>query len=106
MMKTIVAKTAKTAEDIDAERPPGHPPPVLFFLRGLRTGRLEIGDHGDKGSTEEKQRKEMPNFAGQKMFADELHGRVLILAQRLLIAARIVFVLGWTFQEDAAVGDI
>jgi hypothetical protein len=43
----------------------------------------------------------MPYFAGQKMFADELHGWVLILAQGLLIATRIVFVLGWTFQQDA-----
>src|SRR5580692_5900757 len=93
-------------EDIDAERPPGHPPPILFLLRGLSTRRLEIGDHGDKGSTEKKQRKEVPYFTGQKMFADELHGWVLILAQRPLIATRIVFVLGRTFQQDTAVGNV
>src|SRR5580658_10273123 len=99
-------KDREHGEHIDAKRPPGHPPPVLFLLRGLRVGGLEISDHCDKGCTEEKQRKEMPNFAGQKMFADELHGWVLILAQGLLIAVRIVLVLGWTFQQDAAVSNL
>src|SRR5579863_5025543 len=90
-------KDGEHGEHIDAKRPPCHPPPVLFLLRILRVAGLEISDHCNKGSTEEKQRKEMPNFAGQKMFADELHGWVLILAQGLLIAFRIVFILGWTF---------
>jgi hypothetical protein len=73
-------KDRENREHTNAKRQPGHPPPILFLLGRLCIGSLKISDQGDKGSTEEKQRKEMPYFAGQKMFADELHGWVLILA--------------------------
>jgi hypothetical protein len=73
-------KNREHRDDIDEKSPSRQPPPILLLLPRLRIRRLEVSDNGDKRSTEKKQRKEMPDFPGQKMFADELHGRILILA--------------------------
>jgi hypothetical protein len=94
----IVAKTAKT-EKTSIRKPSGPFAASYSALRGFGIGRLEIGDHGDKGGSEGKQCKKMPYFPGQEMFAYVFHGLILILAQGLLVVIRIVLVLGRTFQE-------